>query len=1764
MAIASGAWDEAALVYRELGRSAGHTGLKRAMLRRAAEIAEVRATQTVKNLGDDLWTELWTASPADAPSSHALERARLVHGDGGRLVVQLELGARHSPPGESKARRLRAASAVAEARQGDVDAAIRLRRESLPSDDLAGHEELARLTRRQNDRSRTAQVYRRCGLLAHDARVAAAYLSVAGLLDVATGQLREAEEALRAALGRTPDDVAAHLGLANILRRSARWRDLAVELEALAPLAASGGLRAQALRELGRLTAVRLGDATAARAHLERALELLPDDSAILQALAELVGEAGDWPQAVQLRERALATADPARGAQLLFEIGDIAERHNKDDDAARSAFERALALDAGHLGAVRALAQLHRRHKRGGELLRILRRELELLPPEEVGTRLGLLLEIARNAEQIEGETGSAVDAYLAALAVEPTSSPALAGLERLCRRENRWDILVQALRMAPRTPRTTRVLAEALEKLERWRELAELRRVEIDGLPETAGPPERKETARAAMALGQLLEERIGDPEEAIRAYRRAWELDPTDFRPLRALARLYEERQRWPELVAVLEAEHRLVASSAPGDFSRRGHLLTRIGDLQRDRLDQLGEAATAYEGVLEVEPTNAPAIAALETIYTRLGRDAELLRVLERKGLAEGDVSARSEQFARIADIREKRGDIDGSIASYRQAFLADPANRTTFTALERLCYKRERWREVMELYDAAIELVESGKSRAYRLGDLYARKGQVQLQNLGQPGEAAASYLRVIELDPDNDLSLRFLESIFSQQNDWGNLIKAYEKRADLTADDERRIETLRRAARVAAGKLKEPGEAAHLYERILEIDPADSEALDTLERYYEKVKDWNRMVSILTMRLGTSPGGDDAVARLMRIASICEEGLRDEARAVDSYRRILEIAPGNKEALEALGRIYESTEKWPEFIDVTRRLIRITTDRNMKALLYFKCGSVMESKFSKEDDAIRYYDAAIKTSPSCLPAVHGLRDLYRKRQDWGKVIQSLELEVKLWQDDKERAGVFAQIGQVYGDSLGDRDRAVSYFESALAVDPDCLPANRALFELLFDRGEWTRAAPLGQALAQKVMREGDPSERSEFYRKRGLVAAHAGDLRTAAESLIIALEIKPENITALDDLGRLARDEPDAYDFPATYRELEKIYRKRDDSPAHLARVLTAQAGITARAGDLDAAEKVYRDALSLVPQDFAVLSTLVDLHVAMRRYEAAAEVVARFLETKPLPPRETRVAALLRLAEIHGDGEMDAERAANVLREVIRFDPTNQDALYRLAQELYVLGRFPEARQHIEKVIEAAAAPGTAPLAESLARYYYFLGRIYDAMGDARGSGSAYRRASEYDPGYAPTALGLAKRAVAAGERRQAENILIAAAHAAMEKGGQHAAVPLQRGLARILLAAGDREAAIAAYRGILAVEPDSGDDRVALAEIYAMEDLPKAINEVGKVLDRDLRHAPAYRLLAALYERAGEHERATRTTKIIELLGYADAPSEQRAAVTFVGRRSPLTEELRQAYLMPPEGRSLWTELYQTIAPEVTNLFLMPPLGNNLTPAANLDDPAFKLAVSDCSRLHGIEAEVFVADEVHGGMIVVCFPRPLVCLARTMLHRPDAERRFLLGRAYESMRGLYAPLLRLGPRERAEVSKLLGSLLLPEAERPQATQEFVRSINRKAQKALERFAGQKGDGVEPEAWLVALGQAQDRAGLLVSDDFQAAARQLALLSGEELAVTAEGAVALGAVPGGTELVRYYLSDDYHRLRQVLAEPLRGPSFGA
>jgi len=1575
-----------------------------------------------------------------------------------------------------------------------------------------------------------------------DPRAAAALQCARGVVALVRGDFVEAEDTLRKAGELDPKDPFCGIALAAVYRAGKHYDQLAKVLADLSTSLVSREARAAAAREHAELLDEHLGDKPGARAALERMLDERPDDDEAMMTLAKLYDDDESWTKSIQLRQRAVAAAPtPERRAEIFFEIAQREERRGQWD-AALAALEQA-ADGRRDPDILREQARVYRAANRPAQALDAVRAELGTDPKST--RRMELRLEEAHLLAELGREPANQVAAYLDVLEIDPDHQAALTGLEEPARALGMWDELARAFRGARQTPRNLEVLADALAHIAEWSELVEVRRKQL----EAATTPAEK--AARAGEIARIYEKELGDPAGAVRMLSVAQQHAADDERQ-QDLVRLLRSAERWADLAQALERELPTVRQN---DHARQLAILLELGDLRSEKLDRKPEAIAAFESALELEPKHAGALERLEVLYEALGRERELARLLEARAEGITDPHARAQMFDRVAGLRANRGDIDGAIAAYTSAFVAEPGSREIFTAMERVCYKAERWAAAMQLYELAIAHVEAGNSRAYRLGDLYTRRGNVQLNFLGQPDAAIESYQKVIEVDSKPEAAVKVLEGLCRTTNDWQPLITAWEKRAETQREPVRRAEALRNAAALAVDRSSDPRASVRLNRKLLSIDPTDSVAAAELERYYEDNQDRTGLVDLLKTRLAHARP-HETVDILKKIARTSEEGARDVDTATEHYLKILELQPENREALEALSRIYESTEQWAELLDITRKQIKVVTDRAYKALLYFKCGSVMEAKFSREQDAIRYYDAAIKTSANCLPAVHGLRDLYRRREEWAKVIETLELEVKLWNDDKERAGVFAQIGGIYEKHLSDPERAMQYYDSALAIDPDSLPANQALFEHYFDRAEWDKAGPLAAALAQKAMRDGDPSTRSEFYRKRGVVARMTFDPKSAADSFVVALEVKPTNAAALDDLGALARERPDAWDFEATYRELEKVYKKRDDANHLLARVHIARAAIVEREGELDGAATMYQQALELAPTDFTVLSALVGFHSDMRHWGQAITAIQLFVKNGASPA--DRLAALMRQASIHADGEMDATRAIAILRNVLQVEPTHQDAYYELAQQCFLLQRYGDARAAIERVIELATAPGQPLIPEALARYYYYRGRILDAAGDPRAAAPQYRRAIEYDPGYAPPALVLARRAADGGDQRQAETLLIEAAHAAMAQGGPRAAVPLQRGLARILLSSGDRPAAIEAYRGILNVEPDGASDRVALAEIYAVDDPTRAIGELRKVLDRDIHHAPAYRLLASFYNRTGDTERATRVLTVLDLLGFAEETDRQTMQrLKAVRQTQPLRRSLddanRDHLLVTSAAREPLGEVWSALAEEITAYVAQPSLGENLVPVESIGDTRLLQIAGEIGNLFESDADVFVGDKVPGMVAVTAFPRRLIVVDRTLLTETELPLRFLFGYAHEAIRGGYAVLLQLGASQRRELAQLLRALVT-DVESSGAAADIVANASAHGAKMLERHAGTR--DLDPGAWMDSMLACAKRAGLVACDDFAAAIWMVARQAGENVD-SHDDTVALGSVLGGPDLVGFYLSDQYQMIRDLLSLPM-------
>jgi hypothetical protein len=301
-------------------------------------------------------------------------------------------------------------------------------------------------------------------------------------------------------------------------------------------------------------------------------------------------------------------------------------------------------------------------------------------------------------------------------------------------------------------------------------------------------------------------------------------------------------------------------------------------------------------------------------------------------------------------------------------------------------------------------------------------------------------------------------------------------------------------------------------------------------------------------------------------------------------------------------------------------------------------------------------------------------------------------------------------------------------------------------------------------------------------------------------------------------------------------------------------------------------------------------------------------------------------------------------------------------------------------------------------------------------------------------------------------------------------------------------------------------------------------------------------------------------LYDRAGERDRVTRVLTVLDMLGYAEEAERQylanlRPRMAGRARVRGLTDELRDQFVLAPGVQGAFHEVFQLVNEMLLQYYPLTYVGEGPQPLVPGENPGLTAAIDDTLKLFGINADVVLATKVPGcTMSVEAQPKPVVVIDRIYATLPDQELRFLLGRSIEPLRGNYGLLMRLAPSQRKEVGNLLLQLLLPESQREPAAQEFARALPRKVLKALEKVPLSGSVMPDPTDWFLSLARSCDRAGLLTGDDISAAVRMLARLSGQELLLGTAGEVALGAVGEGADLVRYYLSDDYHRVQLAMS----------
>ncbi|HEX7507793.1 MAG TPA: tetratricopeptide repeat protein, partial [Polyangia bacterium] len=460
-----------------------------------------------------------------------------------------------------------------------------------------------------------------------------------------------------------PRETVALRNVIETYEKNERWANLAPLLRSQFESAETEAEKVSILRRLLVINMEKLEDLPAASLAATQILKFIPGDNDALLRLEAILERSGDKARLVKMLEYHLRYAGGANEKlHLIKRIAELLQDHLGDYAKAVPYWEKVVKHVPGDVQAIDALLVAYEQLGRHEDLARVLDLKVKAKtgdPAAQVET----LRRLARLANSELKQTSRSEEAWESLLKLQPTDKEALEALSSIATDMGDFATLVDLL----------------------------LRRVGLAASP--------AEATGLALERARLFEEELKEPAAAISALEQIIaEMDPANLEAHTVLRRVAEAMQDWPRVVAV--AERQLALAPETQERVTRG---LEIGRLCRERLADPAKAVRAYEHVLEIDPEQADALAALAALHAE-AQDGERLIAVDEKllALAKDPEKRRRLMFEMAAAAEQMLKKPRQAFEWYRRAYHEEPDD-ATLGQLETTAETYALWEDLISVY-----------------------------------------------------------------------------------------------------------------------------------------------------------------------------------------------------------------------------------------------------------------------------------------------------------------------------------------------------------------------------------------------------------------------------------------------------------------------------------------------------------------------------------------------------------------------------------------------------------------------------------------------------------------------------------------------------------------------------------------------------------------------------------------------------------------------------------------------------------------------------------------------------------------------------------------------------------------------------------------------------------------------------------------------------------------------------------------------------
>ncbi len=997
--------------------------------------------------------------------------------------------------------------------------------------------------------------------------------------------------------------------------------------------------------------------------------------------------------------------ADASRGtpreAEIVAEWARTLDEDLLDDEGARAAYERLLALRPGDASAQEAIERSEAKRGKWRDLVD--RYVQEAHGNGDASFRSALLVSAAEVTYRFGGEKDrKRVEPLLHdALELDAKNRRGELLLERLLRNEQRWEDLAKAL---------SRYTAEASQK---------------------------DEKVAALLRLTRVLRTKLAQPARAVEPYETVLDFIPGHPEATSFLADHFTATEQWEHLVALYEGQLSSGAMRAKEEEFGAVLQIAMVHWRMRGRADA---AEPWFERLRKLEPANAGMLGFFREWCAARGETTRLATVLTEAQRAMPEGPERSAVGAEIAKLAEEGANAQKAIEQWRTLLRQDPKNKDARDALKRLYRQTASWNALTDLLRQELEKLPADDAAGrlavlrdirtvYRdhvksdsaLVTVLSQIVALDPEDLGSVRELARVYealqrwrdllttqARQAELEPEASVKAELWRAVarrwLEQFSNVQNAVEGYEKlRAVLPSDREavdrlKELYVKRRAyrplfdllgdeaaalpegaarreiwtemAKLAAERLDMGAQAVALYKKVLDEEPSSSGALDALEKQAERDKDFATVAEVLERRAQVAPDDATRLAVLQKLGAAYSDRLHDHARAMSAWRRVLGIQPGHAKALrvlrdsllavgdyDGLADLYAQTSDWEGLVEVLSGAADKATDPQLKIDLSFRCALIYVERIGAPERAFRSYERVLSVRPDDVRAASALIPLYETDEKWGRLPALYEVLLGHTDDVDVKLGLIDKLVQVSGHQLQDRAAAYAWARKAYELAPGREGALEAFEQATRAAGQWQGFVDALLARLQAAEPPAEPGTKAgKKSKKKKDREPGDGGKREEMRALRAKLaEIYAREMGRVDEAVATYRTlvEEDEGDDLAV-QTLDRILResdRRDDlrwlfnlraeraNTAHRLELLAEWAMLEEEAfAAPERAVALYRRLLEIVPQHGAALRALARLLRAQGDAQGAVDVLAVDRDQRDGADRAAREVEMARL----------------------------------------------------------------------------------------------------------------------------------------------------------------------------------------------------------------------------------------------------------------------------------------------------------------------------------------------------------------------------------------------------------------------------------------------------------------------------------------------------------------------------------------------